>query len=310
MPLTQWFRNQTSLRQGLILAGVFGAVLGIGLLAYFSLMRPAYSAVFTHMRLSDAAATVADLEKRKVPYRVADGGSTILVPAKVADTVRLDELSADPSRGQVGFELFNKSDMGLTEFAERINYQRALQGELARTIMTLDAVESARVHLSLPDQSAFKDEQTPAKASAMIIARPGRQLSVATVLGVRRLIAAAVPGLDPAAVVILNERGDVLGDAATDVARAGLTPLGASVASAAPAPSPVPPSGDAPQGGARRGRWLIDVAAAALVGFAFLAGVLVRRSAGSGLSRSERAAFVQRFDSLLGEEGLDGRSLG
>src|SRR3954454_16858263 len=133
-------------------AVAFGAVLLCALLAAFWLLflRTDYGVLFSRLREPDAATIVAELDKRKIPYRLEQGGTTILVPADRVDNTRLAVMGEDlPLKGQVGFELFNKSDMGLTDFAQKINYQRALQGELARTIMTVESVDSARVHLSI-----------------------------------------------------------------------------------------------------------------------------------------------------------------
>jgi flagellar M-ring protein FliF len=119
-----------------------------------------------------------------------------------------------PLKGQVGFELFNKSDMGLTDFAQKINYQRALQGELARTIMTMDSIESARVHLSIGEHSIFRDDRVPPKASVILVPRADHRITLPTIQGIQRLVAAAVPELEPANVVVVDASGRVVGDEA------------------------------------------------------------------------------------------------
>jgi len=204
------------------IALVAGAALLIGALmigAWLLFFRPSYAVLFKDLRPADAAAVVAELEKNKTPYRLADGGATILAPAKTVDATRLELMSAElPLKGAVGFELFNKSDMGLTEFAQRINYQRALQGELARTIMAMEAVETARVHLSLSEPTIFRDDRRAPKASVTIATRPGKSLSPGAVRGVRRLVAAAVPDLEATDVVVLDERGELAGQEATPAA--------------------------------------------------------------------------------------------
>jgi flagellar M-ring protein FliF len=179
--------------------------------AYFLWLRTPYKVLFTDLRTADAATIVAELDKKKTPYRLADEGRTILVPGKLADGTRLSVMSQDlPLKGTVGFELFNKSDMGLTEFAQQINYRRALQGELARTIMALDGVESARVHLSLAEASVFREDRRPAKASVTLIARTGHSFTPRTIRGVQSLIAAAVTDLALADVVILDGQGAII----------------------------------------------------------------------------------------------------
>lgn len=189
------------------------AVLGAG---YFFFLRKPYDVLFTNLRTMDAATIIADLDKKKVPYRLKDQGTTILVPRDQVDTTRLNVMSADlPLKGMIGFELFNKSDMGLTEFAQRINYQRALQGELARTIMTMDAVDTARIHLTIPEETIFRGDRRPPKASVTVVPRTGRTLAPATVKGIQRLVAASVADLDIANVVVLDEHGAVVsGDTA------------------------------------------------------------------------------------------------
>jgi flagellar M-ring protein FliF len=188
-----------------VLCLVLGAV-------WFFALRTDWTPLFTQLRPSDAATIVADLDRKKIAYRLADGGTAILVPADQADSARLDVMTGDlPLKGTVGFELFNKSDVGLTDFAQKINYQRALQGELERTIMTLDGIDSARVHLSLGEDRIFRDDRVPPKASVTIRMRKGSTLTLQAAQGVQRLIAGSVPNLDVSDVVILDESGRVIG---------------------------------------------------------------------------------------------------
>jgi flagellar M-ring protein FliF len=200
----------------LVVAGLACAALaGV----YFAFLKTDYAVLFTGLRTADAATIVAELDRQKVPYRLADGGTRILVPEGKVDSTRLSVMGQDlPLKGQVGFELFNKSDMGLTDFAQRINYQRALQGELGRTIMTMPAVESARVHLSIGERSIFRDDRVPPKASVSLIPRTGRSLPPGAVRGIQRLVASAVPELDAENVTVVDAEGRILG---SDLAGAG-----------------------------------------------------------------------------------------
>lgn len=196
------------------LAGVTALLIVALLVGGWLITRPKYEVLFRDLRPADAATIVAQLEKDKTPYRLDDGGATILAPASRIDETRLAIMGADlPLKGTVGFELFNKSDMGLTEFAQRINYQRALQGELSRTIMTIDAVDTARVHLTLPEPSIFRADRKPAKASVTLTTRPGRVLTPDTVAGIQRLVGASVPDLDVGNVVVLNAQGSLVAGA-------------------------------------------------------------------------------------------------
>lgn len=195
-------------------AVVIAAVLATSWLA----MRPRYEVLFRDLRPADAATIVAQLDKDKIPYKLEDGGAVILAPASRIDQTRLAIMGADlPLKGTVGFELFNKSDMGLTEFAQRINYQRALQGELSRTIMTIEAIDTARVHLTLPEPSIFRADRKPAKASVTLTTRPGRRLTPEAVAGIQRLVGASVPDLDVGNVVVLDAQGALVAGAAPAV---------------------------------------------------------------------------------------------
>ncbi|HEY9219061.1 MAG TPA: flagellar basal-body MS-ring/collar protein FliF [Phenylobacterium sp.] len=211
MSLVGYVRNASPARQlGLAAVGVL-VITAILVTVYFLFLRTPYAVLYSGLRTADAATVVAELEKRKTPYRLAAGGETILVPARVADAARLEIAGADlPLKGTVGFELFNKSDMGLTEFAQQINYRRALQGELARTIMSMEGVESARVHLSLAEPTVFRQDRRPSKASVSVIPRGSAPIAPETVAGIQRLVAAAATDLEPESVVVLNERGVVL----------------------------------------------------------------------------------------------------
>jgi flagellar M-ring protein FliF len=202
--------------QVLLIAGGVALIAALMAAAYFAWFHQPYAVLFKDLRTMDAATIVAELDKRKVPYELADGGRAILVPRKLVDATRLAVMSQDiPLKGVVGFELFSKSDMGLTEFAQRINYRRALQGEIARTIMALDSVESARVNLTLSEPTVFREEKRPSKASVSIVPRGGRRLTAQSVRGIQRLTAAAVPDLQASDVVILDGDGAVISGAET-----------------------------------------------------------------------------------------------
>jgi flagellar M-ring protein FliF len=225
---TTW--NGFSLRRQTILIGA-GVVLISALIAaiYLLAFRQNYEPLYANLRAAEAAAIVDELEKANVAHRLADGGATIMVPNTQADEARLKIASSDlTQRGLVGFEVFNKTDMGLTEFAQRVNYQRALQGELARTILAIDGVEAVRVHLSITEPNAFMADNVAPRASLTITPRKGVEISPALALGIQKLVAAAVPHLTPDAVVVLDARGVLLSDNA----------MGA-LAAQAPPPRPV-----------------------------------------------------------------------
>jgi flagellar M-ring protein FliF len=186
------------------------------------LLRPEQAILFSDLRPHDAAAVSAELEKLKIPYTVADNGTTLLVDRSQVHGVRLKLMGRElPLQGGVGLELFNTTDFGMTEFAQKVNFQRALQGELTRTILSLEEVRDVRVHLVLPEQGLFKHNATRAKAAITLGLRPGRELRAEQVTGIQRLVAAAVPNLSPQEVTIVDQQGlalsrpaDAEGDAA------------------------------------------------------------------------------------------------
>lgn len=185
-------------------------LLAIG--GYWWLSRPDYVVFAQGLRAADAASIVAELDKRGTPYRLESGGATILVPADRADDTRVALAGSDvAARGLVGFELFNESDMGLTNFAQKINYQRALQGELTRTILELDGVARARVHLALPEKALFRGDRAQASAAVAVEMKPGAVLDPARVAGIQRLVAAAAIDLPETRVVVLDGAGRQIG---------------------------------------------------------------------------------------------------
>ncbi|WP_010545495.1 flagellar basal-body MS-ring/collar protein FliF [Sphingomonas elodea] len=209
--------------QRIVLGGavvLFFLLLGIG---YFLFLRTDYVVLAQGLRTADVAALVGELDKHNINYRLRDGGTTILVPEGQADTTRVAIAGSEvAARGQVGFELFNKSDMGLTNFAQKINYQRALQGELVRTIMAIDGVENARVHLSLPEKSLFRGDRVEPRAAVTITTKPGEAADPARVQGIQQLVAAAVPDLPEARVVVLDAAGHVISAAVAAGSPTGL----------------------------------------------------------------------------------------
>ena len=195
----------------LVFGAIFLTVTAALAVGYLLFLRPGYTPLFTDLRAQDASAIVAELDKRGIKHRLEDSGATIAVPADIADDTRVALAGSDLSeRGVVGFELFNKSDMGLTNFAQKINYQRALQGELARTIMTIDGVDSARVHLAMPERTLFSDRREDPKAAVSVVTKPGATLDPAQVAGIQQLVAAAVPDLPTSKVVVLDEAGRIV----------------------------------------------------------------------------------------------------
>ena len=204
-----WQRADQRARAGLV-AGVI-LIAGATLAAALWLLRTDYQVLFSDLAPQDAATMTAELDKLKTPYRISGDGNTILVPAAEVHRTRLKLVGKElPLRGAVGLELFNASEVGMTEFTQKVNYQRALQGELTRTILSLDEVQSVRVHLVMAEQALFKKQVKQAKASISIAMKPGRSLDPAQVQGIQRLVAAAVPDIKAGDVTIVDHNGVAL----------------------------------------------------------------------------------------------------
>lgn len=204
-----WKEWQGRGRAGLV-AGAAGVLLLTAALGYWAL-RQDYQVLFVDLAPQDAAAMVAELDKMKVPYRIGEDGSAILVPGDLVYKTRMKMMGRElPLRGAVGFELFNTTDFGMTEFAQKVNYQRALQGELTRTIMAIEEVHFARVHLAIPEQGLFRRSAVKPKASVTVGLKPGRKMRPEQVVGIQRLVAAAVPDVRPQDVTVLDQRGVTL----------------------------------------------------------------------------------------------------
>lgn len=170
-----------------------------------------FSALYTGMAPEDAGVVVQKLKEIGVEYRLTDSGSTVRVPSQKLAESRLTLAAAGlPKTGRIGFELFDKSNFGTTDFVEHINYKRALEGELERSVISLAEVEQARVHLTLPKESVFLDQQQPSKASVMVKLRPGAHLSPQNVLAITNLVSSAVEGLAPDAISVVDMNGTLL----------------------------------------------------------------------------------------------------
>jgi flagellar M-ring protein FliF len=208
--LKQLIAGLSPQRRVLILAAVVLAAAGLwGLVRWRQ--EAGFRPLYADLSMEDAGAVVARLKESGVPYRVAADGRAILVPEEKVAEMRLAMAAAGlPRSGRIGFELFDRGNFGVTEFAEQVNYRRALEGELERSVMCLAEVEQARVHLTFPKDSLFEEARRPAKASVLVRLKPGADLAPASVQAITHLVASAVEGLAPEAVSVLDMRGRLL----------------------------------------------------------------------------------------------------
>ena len=212
-PSPIWLQRLTSLdRAQRMRLGVGVALLvAIAVAAIVLGRQPDYRVLFANLNDKDGGAIVAQLTTMNVPYKYAEGGGAILIPSEKVHDVRLRLATQGLPRGSVtGFELMETNRFGMTQFQERLNFQRGLEGELTRSIQALSSVQSARVHLALPNQNGFFREQQKPSASVLISLHPGRILDRAQLAGIVHLVASSVPELAPSAVSVLDDTGKLL----------------------------------------------------------------------------------------------------
>ncbi len=196
-------------RTPLIIAAAFCIAVIVALVLWSR--TPNYKVLYSNVSDADGGAIVAALQQANLPYKFSDAGSAILVPADQVHEMRL-RLAAQglPKNGSVGFELMDNQKFGISQFAEQVNYQRALEGELQRTIESISTVRSARVHLAIPKPSVFVREREAPSASVMVNLYPGRTLDEGQVVAVTHMVAAAVANLPVRNVTIVDQDGNLL----------------------------------------------------------------------------------------------------
>ncbi|MEO7055829.1 MAG: flagellar basal-body MS-ring/collar protein FliF [Caldimonas sp.] len=170
-----------------------------------------YRVLYANLADKDGGAVIAQLAQMNVPYRMAEGGGAILVPASQVHDLRLKMATAGLPKGTVsGYELMDTARFGQTQFQERLTFQRGLEGELTRSIGSLAAVQAARIHLALPNQNGFFREQQKPSASVLLTLHPGRTLDRAQIAGIVHLVSSSVPEMNPKAVSVLDQSGALL----------------------------------------------------------------------------------------------------
>jgi flagellar M-ring protein FliF len=186
---------------------------------------PDYKVLFSNVSDRDGGAIIASLQQMNVPHKFADGGGAILVPANQVHDVRL-KLAAQglPKGGLVGFELMENQKFGTSQFLEQVNFQRALEGELARSIQAVSAVDSARVHLAIGKQSVFMREQQKPSASVLVNLYPGRVLDQQQVNAIIHLVSSSVPNLPVSNVTVVDQQGNLLSKTDESDTGTGLNP--------------------------------------------------------------------------------------
>ena len=207
--------NRYDKRQRYIFLGVIAAILlSIFGISFWYGSKPDFVPLYTNLETKDAGDVVNSLRESGVQYQVTENrrGTTVYVPATQVHDVRLELATNGLPRGNKGFELFDDSKLGVTEFQNKVNYLQALQGELTRTIEQIDIIQKARVHIVLPEDSLYKKNEKPATASIMLMLKPNEQLAPAEVKGIVNLVSHSVQGLTPENVTIVDEAGHILNE--------------------------------------------------------------------------------------------------
>lgn len=213
--------NQQKIALMVALAAIAALIIG----AFLWSRQPDYKVLFSNLSERDGGAIITALDQLNVPYKFTDGGGAILVPGEKVHEVRLRLASQGlPKGGSVGFELMENQKFGISQFAEQVNFQRALEGELARTIQSIGVVEAARVHLAIPKPSVFVREEQKPTASVLVHLHPGRSLEPAQVAGIVHLVSSSVPQLATANVTVIDQDGNLISQLKSKLIEAGLDP--------------------------------------------------------------------------------------
>ncbi len=219
--LQRTFATFTSGQKTVAVIGGLALLLAAGMVFRWA-ATPAYAPLFTNIAPADASAVIDQLESQGTPYKLASGGSTILVPQADVYDARI-QLSGEglPSQSSDGYGILDKQSLSTSQFQEETSYKRAIEGELESTIQALDAVQTAVVHVAMPQETLFETDKPPTTASVLVQTRPGSTLGVGQVQAIVHLVASSVEGLDPKQVTVTDSAGQVLSAAGDDAGTVG-----------------------------------------------------------------------------------------
>ena len=204
------FSNLSRGKQITLVTLLLGSLTGFIILMSWS-GKTEFQPLFAQLDPEDAGIILARLKEQKIEYRLASNGTTILIPQEYISEMRMKMATEGLPRGSgIGFEIFNDTKLGMTEFAQNVNYQRALQGELSRSINRIGEIESSRVHIVLPEKSLFVEDEEPATASVVLKLRPGKWLNQSQINGIVHLVSSSVARLSPENVTVVDQNGKLL----------------------------------------------------------------------------------------------------
>lgn len=203
--------NKLTIQQRLIIGGATVGTFALIIVLIFFLNEPVYTTLYTNLAEEDASKVIDELTAQKIPFVIEENGKAIKVPKEKVYETRLTLAGKGiPNSGIIGYEIFDKSTMGMSEFMQKLNYKRALEGELAKTIMGQDGVEAAKVLIVLPPKSIFKDEEKLPTASVVLKLKNNFTLSKTNIAAVVNLVSSSVEGLLPNKITLLDTRGRLL----------------------------------------------------------------------------------------------------
>jgi len=203
--------NKLSMQQRMMLVGIFAISLLLLGFVVFVFNEPTYTTLYSNLASEDASKVIEELTSQKIPYKIEESGTTIKVPKEKVYEVRFSMASKGiPNSGIVGYEIFDKNTMGMSEFMQKLNFKRALEGEIARTIMQQSGIEGARVHIVFPEKSIFKEDKKEPTASVVLKLTSSSQISQNNIIAITNLVASSVEGLAPAKVTVLDTQGRLL----------------------------------------------------------------------------------------------------
>ena len=209
--------NKLSIQQRLMIGGIFVVTVVLLIFVLFIFNEPNYSPLYTNLASDDASKVVESLTAKKIPYKLEDNGETILVPGEKIYELRLQMAGQGiPNSGIIGYEIFDKNTMGMSEFMQKLNFKRALEGEISRTIIQQNGIEGARVHIVFPEKSIFKNEQKEPTASVVLKLTSNSSINKNNITAISNLVAGSVEGLRPEKVTILNTQGKLLSQQVED----------------------------------------------------------------------------------------------
>ncbi len=211
--------------QKLAIVGAVLVAIGIIVAVIMTSSAPPMQVLFSDLDPKDAAAIIEKLKEQNIPYELADGGTTVRVPQSQVYELRL-ALAREglPSGSIVGYEIFDRTNLGMSDFVQKLNHKRALEGELQKTIASFDEVQKVRVMIVLPEKALFEKDQKKPTASVLLHLKSGRSLSKLNIEGIQNLVASSVEGLSPADVTVVDQHGQILSQAPRETSTlAGLT---------------------------------------------------------------------------------------